>query len=85
MRYLLKICQCLMNLEEDSSLGEHEGAVSTTDTFDAYTSAWLDIIDRGGLFKISLTFFFACFPSLLEDLDRLLGAVTVVIFTIYVD
>ena len=43
------ICQCLLQMEEGNSLPEE----TADDNFMSYTSAWVEIIDRGGLFKVS--------------------------------
>ena len=45
----VSICQCLLQMEEGNSLPEE----TVDDNFMSYTSAWVEIIDRGGLFKVS--------------------------------
>ena len=45
----VSICQCLLQMEEGNSLPEE----SVDYNFMSYTRAWVQIIDRGGLFKVS--------------------------------
>ena len=49
----LEICQCLVSMEEGSTL-EDDGDYDDNEpeSFRSYTSAWLDMIDRGGLFRV---------------------------------
>ena len=46
----IAICQCLLSMEEGNSLPEE---VTDSESFKEYTCAWLNIINRGGLFNVN--------------------------------